>query len=260
MTQILAFKLPVILFFLGFILILEGKGRFYQYFKTHAQRWQKHGIVFVITGLVSLSIVVPITEWASEMVAWRASYPIFDASWVLFFDLLILDLWIYFWHRANHRFDFLWRFHEIHHLDQDMDATTALRFHFGEVILSVCFRAIVMLVLDIPLLHIMLFEVLVMCSAIFHHSRLKLPRWVEKYAYYMWVTPRYHHTHHHAKVEDLNSHFATLLPIWDRIFKTYHGYTDHYDAQMGVLDQKGQLVSDLPAIGLLKRPFARKIK
>jgi sterol desaturase/sphingolipid hydroxylase (fatty acid hydroxylase superfamily) len=66
-------------------------------------------------------------------------------------DLVTLDLWIYWWHRANHELPFLWRFHEIHHLDEFLDTTSAVRFHFGEVLLSTCVRAPLIILLGIPL-------------------------------------------------------------------------------------------------------------
>jgi sterol desaturase/sphingolipid hydroxylase (fatty acid hydroxylase superfamily) len=75
-----------------------------------------------INALLSPFVVVPLTAFAaSHAPDWR------PASWNIALDILLLDLWIYWWHRANHELPFLWRFHEIHHLDGFLDATTALR-------------------------------------------------------------------------------------------------------------------------------------
>jgi len=45
---------------------------------------------------------------------------------------LLLDLSFYYWHVANHRVALLWRFHNVHHIDPDLDVSTAFRFHFVE--------------------------------------------------------------------------------------------------------------------------------
>ena len=89
-------------------------------------------------------------------------------------DLVVLDFWIYWWHRANHEIPILWRFHQVHHFDELLDSTTAVRFHFGEVVLSALVRAVVIIVLDIPLNSVLVFEALVLMSAIFHHSDARL--------------------------------------------------------------------------------------
>ena len=75
-------------------------------------------------------------------------------------DLLLLDCWIYWWHRINHRLPLLWRFHEVHHLDEMLDTTSALRFHFGEVVLSSFVRAGLIFMLAMPLASVVVFEVL----------------------------------------------------------------------------------------------------
>ena len=95
----------------------------------------------VISAVVSLAVVVPVSRWAAG----------------LLFDLLLLDFLIYWWHRANHRIPFLWRFHEVHHLDRFLDASSAVRFHFGEVILSAFARAGVIILFAIPLSSVLVF-------------------------------------------------------------------------------------------------------
>ncbi|MGH7187315.1 MAG: sterol desaturase family protein, partial [Pseudomonadota bacterium] len=114
----------------------------------------------VISTVVSLAIVVPVSRWAAELElglrpGWASGAP------GLAFDLLLLDFLIYWWHRANHQLPFLWRFHEVHHLDRFLDTTSALRFHFGEVILSALARAGVIALFAMPLPSILVFEALV---------------------------------------------------------------------------------------------------
>ena len=96
--------------------------------------------LFGINLLVSPLIVLPITVWAGQFST--GLRPAWLSGWTgLAVDLVLLDFWIYWWHRANHELSFLWRFHQVHHFDELLDSTTALRFHFGEVVLSALVRA-----------------------------------------------------------------------------------------------------------------------
>jgi len=57
-------------------------------------------------------------------------------------SIILLDASFYAWHRLMHRAGALWRLHLVHHIDPDMDALTAPRFHPGEMTASVIFRII----------------------------------------------------------------------------------------------------------------------
>jgi sterol desaturase/sphingolipid hydroxylase (fatty acid hydroxylase superfamily) len=125
-------------------------------------------------ALLSPLIVLPVTQFAAgHAFTWRPDG--WTDGWFILIDLLILDCWIYWWHRINHEVQFLWRFHEVHHLDETLDASSALRFHFGEVLLSSLVRAAVIIALGIPFTSVVLFETAVAISAIFHHSNTRLP-------------------------------------------------------------------------------------
>ena len=134
----------------------------------------KNMSLFGINALLSPLIVLPITVFAADHSF--GLRPAWWSGWLgLGLDVLLLDLWIYWWHRANHELQFLWRFHSVHHLDETLDTSSALRFHFGEVVLSACVRGVVIVVFDLPLASVLLFEAIVLTSAIFHHSDAKLP-------------------------------------------------------------------------------------
>jgi sterol desaturase/sphingolipid hydroxylase (fatty acid hydroxylase superfamily) len=191
--------------------------------------------------IASPLIVIPITAFATgHILEWR---PAFWSGWTgLALDLLLLDLWIYWWHRANHRLPFLWRFHEVHHLDEMLDTTSALRFHFGEVVLSSLVRAAVIVVLGVPLASVVAFEALVLVSAIFHHSNLKLPTGLEKLLSLIIVTPSIHWVHHHAKQKDTDANYSTVLSIWDHLFSSRSTLARTPDMKIGV---EGRAEKDL---------------
>lgn len=173
---------------------------------------------FWLVGLiVSAAVTVPITVFAAAHApAWRENWP---QGWVGFaIDFLLLDAFLYLWHRANHEIPFLWRFHEVHHLDPMLDATSAIRFHPGELVLSAFVRGAFVFAMDIDLASIIAFEALVLAAAIFHHSNLAIPKWLERPLSWIVVTPSIHWVHHHKVRRDTDSNYATVLSIWDRLF------------------------------------------
>lgn len=178
------------------------------------------GLWLTVT-LLSPLIVLPLTYWASDhALAWRPGWWQGGSviSWGLALDVLLLDVLIYWWHRANHEVPFLWRFHEVHHLDRFLDTTSALRFHFGEVLLSALARAGVILLLGFPFASVLVFEVLVIFSAVFHHSNLRLPAGLERALSRIIITPSIHWVHHHAVRSDTDSNYGTIFSFWDPLF------------------------------------------
>ena len=143
-----------------------------------------------------------------------------NGGWAIVADIILLDLWIYAWHQVNHRIPLLWRFHEIHHLDEFLDATSAVRFHAGEVLISAFVRAPVIIVLDMPLASVLAFETLVLMAAVFQHSNLRLPIRLERALALVIITPSIHWVHHHAVRQDTDSNYGTILSLWDRLFGT----------------------------------------
>jgi sterol desaturase/sphingolipid hydroxylase (fatty acid hydroxylase superfamily) len=209
----------------------------------------KNLVLATFNFVASPLIVIPIAAFAtSHAFDWRPDF--LSGTLGLAFDLLLLDFWIYWWHRLNHRIPFLWRFHEVHHLDEMLDTTSALRFHFGEVVLSSLVRALVIVVLGLPLTSVVVFEVLVLMSALFHHSNLKLPAAFEKALSWIIVTPSIHWVHHHAKQKDTDSNYATVLSIWDRVFGSTSTFARTSDMKIGVEKRPEKTL-----LGLIVRPF-----
>ncbi len=202
-----------------------------------------------MNGVLGWAVVVPVSaaaaHWAPD---WR---PLWLTGWLgLGLDLLLLDCWIYWWHRANHRWPLLWRFHEVHHLDEFLDASSGLRFHSGEVLLSAIVRAMVIFITGMPLASVVLFETLLAVVVMFHHSNLRLPGAVERVLSRVIVTPSIHWVHHHATRADTDSNYSTVLSVWDRLFGSRSATRRVVDMAIGVEGHHEE-----PIAGLLKRPF-----
>lgn len=210
---------------------------------------------WVINALLSLAVVVPVSAWAAHidfgiMPAWGIR-PAWLGGWPgLLVDLLLLDFLIYWWHRANHNVTLLWRFHEVHHLDQFLDTTSAVRFHFGEILLSAGARAVVIVLFQIPLSSVLTFEALVLAATLFHHSNVRLPAGVERALSWIVVTPSIHWVHHHAIWRDTNSNYSTVLSLWDRLFGSRSATQRARDMAIGTPGR-----SDLAWPRLVASPF-----
>lgn len=204
-----------------------------------------------VNAVFSWAVVVPVSALAaSHALGWRPDW--WSGGTGLLLDLLLLDCWIYWWHRANHEWPFLWRFHEVHHLDEFLDASSALRFHFGEVLLSSLVRAGVIFLLGVPLLSVVVFETLLALSAMFHHSNVRLPPRLESALSRVIVTPSIHWVHHHAIRRDTDSNYAALLSVWDRLFRSRSATVRTPDMPIGT---EGR--SDRPLGSLLVRPLEK---
>lgn len=248
MALLLSYKGLVILTVLAVLLVAE---RLWPVARTLGglQRVGKNLSLAGLNAALSWAVVVPLSAFAvSHALDWR---PMWWSGWPgLVLDLLLLDCWIYWWHRANHVVPVLWRFHEVHHLDGFLDASSALRFHFGEVLLSALVRVGVILLLGVPLLSVVVFETLLALSAMFHHSNLRLPPRLERALSCVIVTPSIHWVHHHAIRRDTDSNYSALLSLWDRLFASRSATRRSPDMPIGV-----EGLSDKGLAQLVARPF-----
>ncbi len=133
---------------------------------------------------------------------------------------VLLDLTFYYWHLANHKLSFLWRFHNVHHIDRDLDVSTAFRFHFGEVAMSAGFRIVQILLLGVSPVNFAIYELVFQANTLFHHSNVRLPFMAERWLNLILVTPRMHGIHHSEIRRENNSNFSVVFPWWDRLHRT----------------------------------------
>jgi len=135
-------------------------------------------------------------------------------------SFLLMDLTFYWWHLANHRIGFLWRFHNVHHIDPDLDVSTGFRFHFGEVAMSAAFRVVQVLLIGISMPAFAVYELVFQANTLFHHSNLRLPIRLERLLNKVLVTPRMHGIHHSQVQRETNSNYGVVFPWWDRVHRT----------------------------------------
>ena len=178
------------------------------------------GLALAAAGSLVRPLVQRLLGTAAErpfgLLGWLALPPLVEA--VLAF--LALDLSFYWWHRANHRVPFLWRFHNVHHCDPDLDVSTALRFHFGEIAFSAAFRVAQVVLLGLGPTVYWAYELCFQANTLFHHSNVRLPIGLERALNRLMVTPRMHGIHHSQVEREAMSNYGVLLPWWDLLHRT----------------------------------------
>ena len=133
---------------------------------------------------------------------------------------VLLDYTLYLWHVLTHRVPLLWRFHRVHHADLDMDASTAVRFHFGEMVLSTAWRAAQIRLIGVSPRALSVWNTLLLVEVMFHHSNAELPPRVERWLRKLIVTPRMHGIHHSVLRSEQDSNWSSGLTVWDWLHGT----------------------------------------
>lgn len=174
---------------------------------------------FLVLRLALLPIPLAATAWAARhdfgLLNWLPLHPMVAGA----LGIVLFDYAYYWWHIAAHRVPLLWRFHNVHHTDLDMDVSTASRFHFGELVLSIAWRAAFVLLVGLSPLAVIVFEILFESAAQFHHSNWRLPLRAERALNQVLVTPRMHGIHHSIVAREASSNWGTIFSWWD----TLHG-------------------------------------
>jgi sterol desaturase/sphingolipid hydroxylase (fatty acid hydroxylase superfamily) len=134
---------------------------------------------------------------------------------------LLMDYTLYIWHVLTHKHPWLWRFHIVHHADLDLDASTAIRFHFGELLISIPWRLAQITVIGTSPQALVIWQTATLVSILFHHSNARLPEALERGLSRLIVTPRMHGIHHSIAAEEVNSNWSSGLAVWDRLHGTF---------------------------------------
>ena len=170
--------------------------------------------------------------------------------------VVLLDYTLYVWHVLTHKVPFLWRFHVAHHVDLDLDASTALRFHFGELVLSVPWRAAQLIIIGVSPIAYSTWQTFVFLSIMFHHSNVELPISLERWLNRLIVTPRMHGIHHSIVREETNSNWSSGLTIWDRLHGTLRLNVPQDKITIGVPAYREP--DDVELLKILPMPFGEQ--
>jgi sterol desaturase/sphingolipid hydroxylase (fatty acid hydroxylase superfamily) len=168
-------------------------------------------------------------------------------------SVVVLDLIAYGIHRLYHRVPILWRFHRAHHSDLDMDATTSIRFHLGEVLITMSVKALTVGVLGISPAGFLISESLTLTAGLFSHGNVRLPSWLEPRLRLVIVTPTMHWIHHSRRPAEHNANLSAVFSGWDRIFRSYYMGVAQHEIQFGLNEYPA--LEDVNFPGFCRMPF-----
>ena len=171
--------------------------------------------------------------------------------------VIVLDCLIYWQHVFSHRIPLLWRFHRMHHVDRDIDATTAVRFHPVEIAFSMLLKMAAVAPLGPAPAAVIVFEILLNATAIFNHANLALPRGLDRALRLVLVTPDMHRVHHSVRRHETDSNFGFNLPWWDRLFGTYRDQPEAGHDGMTIGLAEYQTTEPANLLWSLRLPFAK---
>lgn len=188
-------------------------------------RWTNN-LALVVLDTAILRLTFPILAVGLAVVAEERGWGLFNnleaPVWAaILVSILVLDLAIYLQHVMFHAVPALWRLHRMHHADLEFDATTGLRFHPIEILISMGIKLAVVAALGPPAVAVLIFEILLNATSLFNHANINLPRPVDRVLRLIVVTPDMHRVHHSVIPAETNSNFGFNLPWWDRLLGTY---------------------------------------
>ncbi len=193
---------------------------------ARTKRWTTHALLFltnsIIGRLLAFMIAIPLAaQWSAGadfglLNQWQAPWWL---QILLVFVLLDFAVWVQ--HMAMHKVPLLWRMHKVHHVDRDLDVTTALRFHPFELIVSTLYKSAWVALLGAPIALALAFEVWLNANALFNHGNIGLPDRIDRIIRPFLVTPDMHLVHHSSIMDEQHHNYGFALTIWDRLFGSY---------------------------------------
>jgi len=205
-----------------------------------ARRWPSNLGILVLDALL-VRLLIPVAAVAVAVIAAQRGWGLLNiTAWPAWLEgvvgFVVLDLTIYAQHMAFHKVPVLWRLHRMHHADLDIDVSTGVRFHPIEIILSMLIKIAVVVLIGMPAVAVIAFEVVLNATSMFNHSNAAMPLWLDRAVRLLVVTPDMHRVHHSVLRHETDSNFGFNLPWWDRMFGTYRPQpeADHEHMTIGL--------------------------
>ncbi|TVQ56666.1 MAG: sterol desaturase family protein [Rhodobacteraceae bacterium] len=209
-------------------------------------RWTTNWAIAILdTALVRL--LFPLAAVGAALDASAQGWGLFNALgapfWLAFaLSVLALDFAIWLQHLISHKVPALWRLHQVHHADRDLDVTTAIRFHPVEILLSMALKIGLVYALGAPAAAVIAFEIILNGMAMFNHANVRLPKQVDAALRLVVVTPDMHRVHHSVRRAEHDANYGFNLSIWDRLFGVYVDQPagGHHGMRIGLEPYQGE--------------------
>ena len=210
----------------------------------------------LIVSLVFAATTLIATEWARTNSFGVLRWLDISGIWAFALAFVLFDLWQYLWHRLNHRVPFLWRFHAVHHADRELSASSGLRFHTGEIVLSSSVRLLVLPLLGMTVGQVLVYEAVLLPVILFHHGNVGVPARADRWLRWLIVTPWMHWVHHSDYQPETDSNYSSVFSFWDRIFGSFRLVADPRSLTLGLDHTERSDWATLP--GMLAMPFRKR--
>ncbi|MDQ2747626.1 MAG: sterol desaturase family protein [Acidobacteriota bacterium] len=217
-------SIPVTLGTFGVLLWFENRRPLRRVVESKIERDRRNlavaGIAAVVLQLCEQPVTAPLTKLVERKKWGLVKIVRLPKFLETILAVALMDYTLYLWHVLTHKVPFLWRFHLIHHIDTEMDASTAIRFHFGELLISILWRATQILVIGVSPASFAWWQLLLFPEILFHHSNVELSPDLESKLARFIVTPRLHGIHHSAIRDETDSNWSSGLTVWDWLHGT----------------------------------------
>jgi sterol desaturase/sphingolipid hydroxylase (fatty acid hydroxylase superfamily) len=244
----------------GVLLYLENRRPLRRSVESKLTRTNRNlavaGLAAVALQLAEQPVVAPLTKLVERKNLGLLKLARLPRFLETILAVALMDYTLYIWHVLTHRIAFLWRFHAVHHIDLDLDASTALRFHFGEMIISVAWRSAQILVIGVSPASFAAWQAFLFPSILFHHSNVRLPiDWERKISRFV-VTPRLHGIHHSIERQETDSNWSSGLTVWDWLHDTLKTDVPHDEIVIGIPAYRDS--DEVVLTKILPMPFERQ--
>ena len=227
------------------------------------RRWSGNLALTTLNTAV-LRLAVPLGAYAAAELAALKGWGLLNlvdapAAAELVLAVVLMDLTIYLQHRVFHAVPLLWRFHKVHHADNDFDVTTGMRFHTVSMVLSQGVKVVAALLLGASPLAVLLSEMALNATAMFNHANVRIPLGLDRALRWVLVTPDMHRVHHSVASEEHSHNFGFNFPWWDRLFGTYRPQpaAGHQEMTIGLSEHQDSSRQSL--FWMLALPFRRAL-
>lgn len=228
-------------------------------------RWTSHAVLTLINTLAGRFLVplsaVQATHWAGES-GWGLLRFVQWPNWLEFtLAVVLLDLAIYAQHVVFHHVPWLWKLHKVHHADVDLDASSGIRFHVLEIVVSAFLKLGLVVLIGPTALAVMVFEIVLNAGSIWSHANLRLPTSIDRWLRWVIVTPDMHRVHHSVELHETNSNYGFFLPWWDSLFGTYIDQPRRGQTEMTIgLDSPRAIQETCTVPAMLTMPFRKDLR
>jgi sterol desaturase/sphingolipid hydroxylase (fatty acid hydroxylase superfamily) len=252
-------RISVFISLLGFFSIFESLFPRRKQKVSRKIRWSRNLSLVIINSLM-LRFVIPISAASISLISndyALLSYLSLHYMIKIIFSLLLLDMVIYFQHWMVHMVPIFWRFHKIHHIDQELDTSSGVRFHPVEIAFSMLIKCLVVWIVGIPFEAVVIFEIILNATSLFNHANLNIPIRLDKVLRIFIVTPDMHRIHHSQLKNETNSNYGFSLSCWDKLFGTYKDVASKEQLKIDIGLENYKDYNKTSLVDMLIVPFKR---